>query len=141
MFVCSDLASAAEILKFANSPTRQFAGAMAERAASVRFVPLGMRFGKFPEICGNLQIAFRCPSWLLDDGSGNRDYRLMSQLEEMKRMHAKLEEAHRLARSLSPLRVAISADTAMAIGESVGILSRARALMGRDIDDLVRKGS
>jgi hypothetical protein len=65
----------------------------------------------------------------------------MDQLEEMKRMHAKLEEAHRLARSLFPLRVAISADTDTAIVEAVGILSRARALMGWDIDDLVRKGS
>lgn len=57
------------------------------------------------------------------------------ELDEMKRVHGELVTAYGVLSALYPLRVQVSMDTAMAIGEATGILSRARALLGRDIDD------
>jgi hypothetical protein len=55
--------------------------------------------------------------------------------EEMERMHRVLVEAHALVSGLYPVQVLISSDTAFAIGEAAGVLSKARALLGRDIDE------
>ena len=50
--------------------------------------------------------------------------------------HRILTEAHALLATLYPVKAPISADSAFAIGETLGILTRAKALVGRDIDDL-----
>lgn len=50
--------------------------------------------------------------------------------------HRILQEAHQLVSKLYPVKAPISNDTAFAIGEATGILSRAKALVGRDIDQL-----
>lgn len=54
----------------------------------------------------------------------------------LKAVHGILSEAYKLTASLYPVKHPISGDTAFAIGEATGILSRAKALVGRDIDDL-----
>lgn len=54
-------------------------------------------------------------------------------------IHRILTEAYKLTISLYPVKHPISSDTAYAIGEAGGILSKAKALVGRYIDDLRRK--
>lgn len=54
-------------------------------------------------------------------------------------IHRILTEAYKLTISLYPVKHPISSDTAYAIGEAGGILSKAKALVGRDIDDQRRK--
>jgi hypothetical protein len=54
--------------------------------------------------------------------------------EEAKSAHATLVKAFDLVISTRLVVAGLSADTAFAIGEAAGALSKARALLGRDID-------
>lgn len=65
----------------------------------------------------------------------------MTDNPEMVALHATLQKAYELVLTL---RVpdwpeGIGSDTAFAIGEAAGILSKAKALVGRDIDDARRQ--
>jgi hypothetical protein len=53
-------------------------------------------------------------------------------------IHRVLNEARELVRQIAvgDKLENISSDTAMAIGESLGVLDKAKALVGRDIDNL-----
>ena len=53
--------------------------------------------------------------------------------------HRILTEAYKLVAQLYPVKEPISSDTAFAIGEALGVLSKAKALVGRDIDDIRRQ--
>jgi hypothetical protein len=61
----------------------------------------------------------------------------MMTLEEI---HAVLVQAHRLLRTLyHQLPNEVGNDTAFATGESIGIISRARALVSRDIEQALER--
>jgi hypothetical protein len=51
-------------------------------------------------------------------------------------IYAVLEEAYEKVRTLSGNFENVSANSAFAIGEACGILSKAKALVGRDIEDI-----
>ncbi len=55
-----------------------------------------------------------------------------------KEVHAKLDEVHLIVAGLFGNVNSVSADTAFAIGECVGIIAKAKALVGRDIVDQTR---
>jgi hypothetical protein len=58
----------------------------------------------------------------------------------LQEVHGVLREAlDRLARLHGELD-SVSTDTAFAIGEALGMISRAKALVGRDIDDARQRG-
>jgi hypothetical protein len=58
----------------------------------------------------------------------------MGMSEEAKGAHATLVKAYELVISMRVVVSGLSPDTAFAIGEAAGALSKARALLGRDID-------
>jgi hypothetical protein len=53
-------------------------------------------------------------------------------------VHAVLQKAHFIVAELYGNIPLLSMDTALSIGEAIGILGRARALVARDIDDVRR---
>jgi hypothetical protein len=56
-------------------------------------------------------------------------------------VHAVLQQAFHDVRALhGELGSDVSPDTAFAIGEALGVISRAKALVGRDIDDGRKRG-
>ncbi len=65
--------------------------------------------------------------------------------EELKRWHAVLHAAYGQVKGLVHAGTAtsfppgISNMSLVALGEAMGVLSRARAMLGRDIDDLANK--
>jgi hypothetical protein len=52
-----------------------------------------------------------------------------------KALHGRLQIAVLLLAASRPYLVPISTDTAVALGEAMGALGKAKALVGRDIDD------
>jgi hypothetical protein len=61
----------------------------------------------------------------------------MMTLEEV---HAVLDQAYQLLASLyQQLPDEIGSDTAFATGESIGVLAKAKALIGRDIDQALER--
>jgi hypothetical protein len=58
----------------------------------------------------------------------------MTNIERLKQAHAKLREALNVVQSTRDLVDGASTDTLLAIGETFGTIAKAKALVGRDID-------
>ncbi len=56
------------------------------------------------------------------------------RIEQLREVHAKLRAMYEQIAVIVPMLDSASTDTAFAIGETAGVIAKAKALVGRDID-------
>jgi hypothetical protein len=63
----------------------------------------------------------------------------MIDRERLVEMHGKLRDAWDILLTFYPVEAGMREDTAFALGQATGLISQAKALIGRDIDDAAKR--